>query len=79
MVHKAHHSLREKIITPSTLKMEAGSSSETVVPVHQNTWHHMPSDYNLEVFNGCLLLFRWVAYQGAVMLHNLNWFYRDFR
>jgi len=51
MVRKSHHSLREKIvITPSTLKMESGSSNETVVPVHQTTWHHMPSDCNLEVF-----------------------------
>ena len=57
MVHKSHHSLREKIITPpSTLKMESGSSSETVVPVHQTTWHHMPSDCNIEVFMAAVIL-----------------------
>jgi hypothetical protein len=31
------------------LKMDAESSSETLVNVYQNTWSHIPEDRNLEV------------------------------
>jgi hypothetical protein len=59
--------------------MKAASSSETLVPVHQTTWYHLPEKCNLEVYYGCLLLFWWAAYQGSVvMLHNSNWIDKDF-
>jgi hypothetical protein len=31
----------------SALKMEAASSSKTLVTIYQNTWHHIPEESNL--------------------------------
>jgi hypothetical protein len=51
-----------------TLKMEAASSSETLIPIWQSTWHGIPEDCNLKYMK-YFSFFHWSFYITWIMTY----------